>query len=259
MNQQPAQQRGGLLSSFSIGTVWGVDVQVHSLFVLWIAWRVLSASPANRAWEIEWNLLLFGSVFLHEMGHCFGARQVGGVANRVVLYPLGGLAMLRTPQTAWAEFLSTAAGPFVNFLLCFVGFGLFVAGGGLGEVHSESVLGVVQHGTALASVGANILWINFLLFGFNVIPAFPMDGGRIFRAMLWPLFGWRNATLIATVLGMVFGGLFGLWGLSLGQVFMAMIGGYIAFVSYLEFQRARAAPPPPKPVRPVDDRMPFER
>ena len=257
---QPRQQGGGLLgSSFSIGTVWGVDVQVHSFFVLWILFCVLQ-EPNDIPGVIEWNLLLFGSVFLHEMGHCFGARKVGGVANRVILYPLGGLAMLRTPATAWAEFISTAAGTAVNFLLCFVGLGLAIAGGMLGMVDGSSFLDALQSGPVLVRIGLLVLTINLFLFVFNVIPAFPMDGGRIFRSMLWPLFGWRTATLIATVLGMGFGGLFAFLGLIVwGQIFLAFIGAWIAYVSYGEFQRAQSMRPPPKAFRPTDDKMPFER
>jgi Zn-dependent protease len=258
--QQPAR-RGLFGGSFSIGVVWGVDVQVHTLFVFWILYCMIS-NPSQVAWVLEWNLLLFGSVFLHEMGHCFGARQVGGVANRVILYPLGGLAVLKTPRTAWAEFVSTAAGPAVNLLLCVLGALLMVAGGILQALSNDpgSVFELIKTAPLLASLGGLIFGINLLLFMFNILPAFPMDGGRIFRAMLWPLFGWRTATLVATVTAMLFGGAFALLGLLvLKDLFLALIGGYVVMVSHMEFKRAQASRPPPPPMRPTDDRMPFER
>jgi Zn-dependent protease len=183
--------------SIRIGNLWGVEVKLHVILILWVGFRLLGAGAELQQILIE-EIVLVGSVFLHELGHCAGARVVGGQATEILLWPLGGLTRMRTPNTAKAEFVSTAAGPLVNLLL----FGLSVVIALVGS------LGVDELSSSAAPSGW-ILWylgvINLLLFLFNVLPAYPMDGGRIFRSILWPIFGWRTATLIATGTAILFG------------------------------------------------------
>ncbi len=242
--------------SFRIGRVWGVEVKLHFLFVLLAAFFLLTAHDTAAA-ALSMGVL-FGSVFLHELGHCFGARAVGGEAHEIVLWPLGGFTRMRIPRTAKGEFVSTAAGPAVNF-------GLF----GLG------VIGIVAIGTslpleqtlelALGARGAElhevflyqVAGINLILFLFNVIPAYPMDGGRLLRSMLWPVLGWRTATLIASATAVVFGVGFGLLGILGRDLFFVLIAAFVVMLSVKEFQRAYAFRPLP-PV-PDDDLMPYER
>jgi Zn-dependent protease len=245
-------------SSFRVGRIQGIDVKVHVLFIIWIAFGLLNAS--DRAVVLLGDIVLFGSVLLHELGHCRGARMVGGDAHEIVLWPLGGLSMIRTPSTARAELISTGAGPLVNLMLALVGLGLVAADGG-----ARPLLGLLRDGdvglnlhvlqrlwwpemTALGRIALMLAAWNFFLLLFNIIPAYPMDGGRLLRSLLWPFLGWRRATIGATVTALVFGGLF----VAVGAVgwppsahgvgsdpFLILIGVMVLLASWQELQRAR--------------------
>ena len=252
---------GSLLGggSLRIGSVWGIAVKLHVVFLLWIGFRVLTA--IDKRAEVIFQLVLFGSVFLHELGHCVGARYVKGEALEIILWPLGGLSRMDTPNTAKAEFLSTAAGPAVNLVLALVAWaGLLALTGGSPEQTSRWINPFAQPAGEATLLHVALRWVstvNLALFLFNVLPSYPMDGGRLFRSMLWPLVGWRTATLVATVLAMGFGALFVVVGLQVfGDLFLTIIGALILVTSYHEFQRARAFKPLP---RAWDDKMPWER
>src|SRR5690606_14348702 len=120
--------------------------------------------------EVIFQLVLFGSVFLHELGHCVGARYVEGEALEIILWPLGGLSRMRTPNTAKAEFLSTAAGPAVNFALALVAFfGLLaLTGGSLERTWSwMNPLARVGGEATLLHVALQLTaWVNLALFLF---------------------------------------------------------------------------------------------
>lgn len=233
----------------------GILVRIHWVYLAWI---VLRLAGAGRGWEEEFLLqgILLGSVFLHELGHCAAARSVGGEAREIVLWPLGGLAKLRTPPRPGAEWATAAAGPGVNLLLALIGFAVFAA--------AQRAPGVPLHPLSddpAVTVLRALVFANGLLFLLNVLPAFPLDGGKLLRAGLWALpgVGWRGATLATSGLSMALGlGLtlvapwFSLrWALSL-----VFLGGLVVFFSAREFQRARATP---DPAHPGDDLMPHER
>ncbi len=235
-------------SSFRVGAVHGVDVKIHMIFVVWIALGLLGA--ANPAAVLLANLVLFGSVLLHELGHCWGARVVGGDATEIVLWPLGGLSFLRVPSTARAELVSTGAGPLINLLLVLASVGLVALDGGgpalldrvsrldVGlDLQWETWAGMTALGRTALMVG---VW-NAFLFVFNVLPAYPMDGGRLLRGALWPLLGWRRATIGATSTALVFGGLFVAAGAYDQAPFLMLIGVMVLLASWQELQRARMA------------------
>jgi len=104
----------------SVGTVFGIRVQVHFIFILYVAIQLLrSASGGADAlwWEFRYMAMLFGLVFLHELGHCFGARRVGGTADHILMWPLGGLAYVAPPHRPTAHLITVISGPMVNVLL----------------------------------------------------------------------------------------------------------------------------------------------
>src|SRR6188474_824206 len=112
--------------SFPIGTIFGIRVRVHILFLLLVLFRAwpdveLTRQGVDAAEQIlqnmRWIGLLFGSVLLHEFGHCFGCRSVGGRADDILMWPLGGLAFCDPPQRPWPEFVTVACGPLVNVVL----------------------------------------------------------------------------------------------------------------------------------------------
>lgn len=248
---------GDLLGgSFRVAEIGGVPIRIHVLFVLWIGFGLLQAKDPGG--ELLFQLVLFGSVLLHELGHVAGARAVGGDASEVILWPLGGLTSMRVPRTAKAEWISTAAGPAVNLLLAALGLAVLAAIGALapaGEAGGEGLLRAMWHGsgTPLGRVAGLAALVNGALFLFNVLPAYPMDGGRILRATLWPLLGWRTATILATGAAIAFGvGFIGLGLLAGWGLFLPIIGLIVVMHGWRELQVALETPP-------WSDRMPFER
>lgn len=236
-------------SSFRVGRLFGVDLRIHAIFVVWIALALLSPG-ANPAAVLLANVVLFGSVLLHELGHCYGARKVGGAAHEIVLWPLGGLSSIETPRTAKAEFLSTGAGPLVNLLLFLAALGLIALDGGAETILHRLAAGDVGLSlqwelwpgmTALGRIALMIAVWNGFLFLFNVLPAYPMDGGRLLRSALWPVVGWRRATVAATSAALGFGALFCLYGVIGGYPFLVLIGVMVLLASWQELQVARMA------------------
>ncbi|HEV3119905.1 MAG TPA: site-2 protease family protein, partial [Gemmataceae bacterium] len=159
--------------------------------------------------------LLFLSVLLHELGHCFGARFVDGDAHEILMWPLGGLAYVEVPHTARANFIMVAAGPLVNLLLC-VTSGLVLWYGAelrppwipwswvpLNDwLYSTAGLPVVPAPWQIWL--ARFFYLNLILFLFNMIlVGFPMDAGRLLQCALWPRMGYRQATIVAIYMGFV--------------------------------------------------------
>ena len=171
----------------------GVDVFLHwSWFV--VALFEINAR-AGRYTSVAWNvveyLALFLIVLLHEFGHALACRQVGGRADHIVLWPLGGVAYVEPPPRPGATLWSIAAGPLVNVVLLPV---LWVVAG-----FSRGV----APGSNAAQLLHAVLFIDAALLVFNILPIFPLDGGQILRALLWFLFGRARSLLIATLLGFV--------------------------------------------------------
>jgi len=198
--------------SLKFGTVAGTAVRVHVTFLLFLAWifgvNYLSGG-AQEAWSaLLFVVLLFLCVLLHEFGHIFTARAFGVRTPDVILLPIGGVARLeRIPERPSEEFLVAIAGPAVNVAIALL---LVLIGGA-----SLSA----NHLAALESANVSILdrlaAVNLFLALFNLIPAFPMDGGRVLRALLASRFGYVRATEIAATVGqwVAFGlGFLGLFG-----------------------------------------------
>lgn len=200
--------------SYRIVTVSGIEVRVHATFLMLLAffgYVYFTEGGWNAAWQgITFVLLLFLCVLLHEFGHAFAARAYGIRTPDITLLPIGGLARLeRMPSTPWQELVIAVAGPAVNVVIALL---LFLAMGGRVPSQAELMEG---SGNALF---AGLLSINLLLVIFNLIPAFPMDGGRVLRAILAMSLPHARATEIAGRVGQVFAVLFGLYGV-LGSVF----------------------------------------
>ena len=184
--------------SLNIGRVAGTVVRVHLTFLLFLAW-IFAASYASggaaTAWDsLTFMVLLFLCVLLHEFGHIFTARAFGVPTPFVTLLPIGGVAQLeRIPEEPWEEFLIAIAGPLVNVVITAVLVYLFGA-----ELQTRAAAAVDNVGIPLVDRLASV---NLFLALFNMIPAFPMDGGRVLRALLASRFGYVRATEIAASIG----------------------------------------------------------
>jgi len=184
--------------SLNIGKVAGTVVRVHLTFLLFLAWifaASYAAGGAATAWDsLAFMLLLFLCVLLHEFGHIFTARAFGVPTPYVTLLPIGGVAQLeRIPEEPWEEFLIAIAGPLVNVVIAAVlvyGFDANLQASAAAAVDNLKIPLVDR----LAAV-------NLFLVLFNMIPAFPMDGGRVLRALLASRMGYVRATEIAAMIG----------------------------------------------------------
>jgi Zn-dependent protease len=218
--------------SFRFLRVAGIDLRVHYTFPLVLVWgAVLWTGPYGARGALFGCLLtlaLFACVVLHELGHSLVARRLGIPVREIVLLPIGGMAMMvRTPRRPLHELLITAAGPVVSGLLAAAFFGLLRASyPTLASVPFQLVVprqAAPSLSTLLAWLAASNLWL--LLF--NLIPAFPMDGGRILRAVLASFLGFRRATRIAATLGQVMAMLLGVFAVVNGNIFLAVVAVFI--------------------------------
>ena len=210
--------------SLNIGKVAGTVVRIHLTFLIFLAW-IFAASYASGGFASAWNslafmLLLFACVLLHEFGHIFTARAFGVTTPYVTLLPIGGVAQLeRIPEESGQEFFIAIAGPLVNVAIAIL---LVLAGADIVATHAAAVEDT--HVSMLDRLAA----VNIFLALFNLIPAFPMDGGRVLRAALASKFGYVRATEIAAHIGQFVAFALGFFGLLYNPILI-----FIAIFVYL--------------------------
>lgn len=215
----PAQSRARVADSRSLRTGWsfklaqvrGIDIYVHGTFLILLAWIALTHVLAGHAIAaavegVLFTIAVFAVVVLHELGHAFTAARYGVRTRDITLYPIGGIASLeRIPENPRQEFLVALAGPAVNVAIAAV-LGLFLSLAKLpAGIESVHVVG--------GSFLAKLMWVNLWLAVFNLLPAFPMDGGRVLRAVLALRMGRDRATEMAARVGQVMALGFALLGL----------------------------------------------
>ena len=211
----------------------GIDVFLHFSWFLVAAYEI--EARKGRYSSITWNLLeylaLFVIVLTHEFGHALACRQVGGRANQIVLWPLGGVAYVDPPPRPGATLWSITAGPLVNVALIPI---LWIA------VTVASSSGMASTSPDLYSLLVAIRSINTWLLIFNILPIYPLDGGQILRSLLWFVLGRARSLLVATVLGLI--GVAGFIGLALWQqdVWLGAIAVFMLMNCWSGLQQARA-------------------
>jgi Zn-dependent protease len=194
---------------WKIGRIFGIDLYIHATFVLLLGWVAFShvAGGVGAIWRgLALVIAIFAIVVMHELGHALVARRFGIGTRDITLLPIGGVSHLeRIPEKPIEELLVSAAGPAVNVVLALVLWAVLAI---TGVSSSPTGLGVV--GGALLT---KLLWVNVSLALFNLLPAFPMDGGRVVRAALALGMDYVRATEIAARLGQGMALLFGVIGL----------------------------------------------
>jgi Zn-dependent protease len=218
-----------LQGAFRLFQVAGINVYVHWswLLIAVIQIQLGQGRYQNLAWSALEYVTLFGIVLLHEFGHAFACRSVGGQANRIVLWPLGGIAFVSPPPRPGAVLWSIAAGPLVNVILVPITIALFELAEGL-QLSAD-----VQRYTF--SVAA----INLLLLGFNMLPIYPLDGGQILQSLLWFVVGRARSLMIASVLGLVCSAAVILPLLWFGEWWTLVLAVFIGMRSWAGVQQAR--------------------
>jgi len=208
--------------SLPIGRVSGISVRLHVtflLFLLFIAYASFAESGlVGSGWAVGMFVSIFACVVLHELGHSLVAQQLGVQVKSITLLPIGGVAGLRNiPEHPWHEIAITVAGPMVNVVISCV---LLPVTG------IPSHLLIVDMPQNFHGLLVTLTQANIMLFLFNCIPAFPMDGGRLLRAVLALFLPYRRATTIAASIGQGLAILFVLIGLKI-SLWLIIIGAFI--------------------------------
>ena len=189
--------------SLHIGRWRGVPIRLHAMFVgvAVLALFLSTSRPGQEAagYGLMGIAVLLASVLAHELGHCFAAARAGGHPEQIVLGPLGGLAPMQLPREPHGELITALAGPVVNFAILLLVMPILI----VARVDLVSLISPLQPTDLLEGAWWAVLlkltfWVNWLLLIVNLLPAFPLDGGRVLRAVVWPALDFRNANLVAT-------------------------------------------------------------
>ena len=219
--------------SFPIGRILGSELRVHLTFLLLLLWIGVStyveAGAGAAAVNTVFVVLLFACVVAHEYGHALMARRYGIKTPDITLLPIGGLARLdRMPEKPAQEIAVALAGPAVNLVIW--AFLTLVLGAGAPDLMLD---GPEQMPTGLLN---QLATVNLYLLLFNLLPAFPMDGGRVLRAALSAAMGRTRGTLAAARVGQAFALAFGLAGLVVGNPFLILIAAFVFLPMLREHQ-----------------------
>ena len=236
--------------SWKFGRVAGIDLYLHASFALVLALPLLTGQGLLG---VSLVASLFVCILLHELGHALMARRFGIPTLDITLYPIGGVARLsRMPRAPGAELLIALAGPAVNVGIA-LSLAIVLAPVGLWLGSSTAVVGI----GGPVDVLRWLLGMNVLLAGFNLIPAFPMDGGRVLRALLSGRLGRLRATEVAATIGQVLAILFGLGCLLVtltGQgnlLIQTALAAFLYLVAGAELSHVRAEEARLRPREPV--------
>lgn len=228
--------------SLKIARIWGIELQIHWSFLLILVYGAFIYSGAandpivGALYGIAVILLLFLCVSLHEFGHALTAKYFHVNVPYITLLPIGGVAQLeRMPRRPWHEFLIAIAGPAVNFVLALIllPVAIFLTGVAMreGELRGVTdIFGWVLMRMQQPGLGNLILYLtmtNVLLGVFNLLPAFPMDGGRVLRALLALTLPYVRATRIAVIVGRGMAILFALLGIAQFNIFLLLIAFFV--------------------------------
>ncbi len=207
----------------------GIVVFLHSswFLVALIQIRSRAADYSFIGWNVLEYLALFGIVLLHEFGHAFACRSVGGRADRIDLWPLGGIAYCEPPPRPRAVLWTVVAGPLVNVALLPVlgGLALVMAGSGASNLHE------LINSIAIINVGVLV---------FNLLPVYPMDGGQILWALLWFAIGRRRSLIAVTAIGLVGGLGLGLIAFSNSLLWLGVIALFLTVACIGSFRAAQS-------------------
>jgi Zn-dependent protease len=207
-----------------LGRIAGVPIYVHWTFLILIAWVVVASTAEGRSAAatlegVGFVLALFACVVLHELGHATAARRFGVTTSDITLLPIGGVArMQRIPEHPGQELVIALAGPAVNVAIALV---LFLAG-----IAFPTDVNHPEH-LVRGRFLPKLLEVNVMLVAFNLLPAFPMDGGRVLRALLAMRLEYARATRIAASVGQLMAIGFGFFGLFHGYPLLLLIALFV--------------------------------
>ncbi len=175
-------------SGIRFGHIYGIELWIHWTLLIWFAYILYGAWIDLHKYQtgletmlhtLFWWLAVFGTILIHELGHCYAAFRNGGGADAIVLWPLGGLAYCDAPQLPWNQFWVAAGGPLMQLLPITITGAIiltFNLSAGVFPSYGQSYVSTI--------LGA-LFWWNLIILAFNLLPIYPLDGGRIFQSLLW--------------------------------------------------------------------------
>jgi Zn-dependent protease len=220
----------GSIRLFRLG---GVEVFLHWSWFIVAVFEINSrvGKYSSVLWNVLEYLALFLIVLMHEYGHALACRKVGGTANQIVLWPLGGVAYVDPPQRPGATLWSLAAGPLVNVALLPV---LFVA----------VTISVASHWSQSRPDLYNLIMAVFVidlgLLIFNMLPIYPLDGGQILRSLLWYPLGRARSLMVATVIGFLGVAALAIYAIRIGSTWIFILGVFIVMNCWGGFKNSLA-------------------
>lgn len=240
-----------LMGSVPLGTWFGIRVRMHASMVIFVTFTLLFAESAGGLGAknaLTSMGILFLSVLLHEFGHCFGARLMGGDARDILIWPLGGLAMVEPPRRPWPSFVTTAAGPLVNVVICVItGAAIAILNRSPDAIPWFPVRDGLRTYVPHDWTTYYLWWIflvNYALLVFNLLLVFyPFDGGRMVQELLWFKFGYYKSMRFATVVGMIGAGCVAAFGLATMSLMLVLIAVFGFMTCYRQRQALREAGP----------------
>lgn len=230
--------------SVRLARVSGIDIRVHvtlALVLLLGALQYGKVHGTRGAWfGLLFMMCLFGCVALHELGHSLMAQRLGMRVKEIVLLPIGGMARLsRGPNTPRHELLIALAGPVVNAALACIGVAVALVAFGPHAVLSEAFRDFHQLGPSFAGLLSGLILANIMLAVLNMVPALPMDGGRVARALMTLVWGGARATLVASVLGQLLAASAIVVAIYSQQLVFGILGGLVFVAAYNERRISR--------------------
>ena len=223
--------------SVPLFTIFGIRVRLHASLLVMMALVLLLGwgFGSTVIMRVQSVAMLFGVVLLHEFGHCFAARSVGGEANDILMTPLGGLAMTMAPRRPWPTFVTVAGGPAVNVIICLIcGIALYVILG-IFPLGPWTFGKIVPRDPGWFTISSYLFWIyaiSWFLLVFNLLPVYPLDGGQLLQSVLWKPMGYYKSMLITVNIGIVGAVLMGMVGLATLSVFLIFIAAFCFLNSF---------------------------
>ncbi|CAN5686956.1 hypothetical protein BH09PLA1_BH09PLA1_14570 [soil metagenome] len=251
-----------LSGSVPLFTAFNIRVRAHASMIIYAALVLIFGLGAGWSWQdrVQNVTLLFAIVLLHEFGHCFAARWVGGEANDILMHPLGGLAMASPPRRPLPTFITVAGGPAVNVLICVIcGAILWTLTGWL-PWNPFSLGKPIWNFRGWFDFARYVFWIyhiSWSLLMFNLLPIFPLDGGQMLQTILWPRFGYYKSMLFSCNSGMVCAVIAAIIALASGSVGLAILAMF-GFMYCLQLKRTLIAVGPEEYADTIDYSAAYE-
>lgn len=224
----------------TIGHLFGIRIRVHITLIAFILFDLIQSLTLGT---LIFELVLFGSILLHEFGHCFAARRMGGSADDILMWPLGGLASVDAPRRPKEQFVTVICGPLVNVALIIVSVATVVVLGGkiLFTTTFPYLYSIGPTQSYLDDFLFAMILTNVALFVFNLLPMYPMDGGRMLHCGLWKGLGYYKATMTTCTIGMVTAFVVGLYAIAARQYMLIVIAIFGYMACYQERQMTKAS------------------